>query len=149
MGWAIRKAVSKAEAGVPRRRRPERIGPAWAGPKANPPAKPQSPAAKAEARDAQTVGGRDEQILTLDGFMRLFCVKTERTLRRYRRESLLAAARYGTVEMPVPTESPKRGKAYEYAVPDLLAAWPGFLDAGIELPELVVGEVAEGGKPKE
>lgn len=72
--------------------------------------------------------------ITLDEFMAGFCDKRSKESRRYRRQALLAAARNGTVTMPALAGARKRGQPNKYFVHDLLKAWQGFLDEGVDLP---------------
>ena len=75
--------------------------------------------------------------ITLDEFMARFCDKRSKELRRYRRQALLAAARNGTVTMPALAGSYESGQSYKYFTHDLLVAWQGFLDEGVDLPPLL------------
>jgi hypothetical protein len=58
-------------------------------------------------------------------------------LQAYRRKALLAAARNGTVELPPPAEPHRTGRAKKFFTCDLLDAWEGFIDEGVDLPPLL------------
>jgi len=68
-----------------------------------------------------------------------------------RRKALLAAARHGTIKLPELAIPHKHGRAKKYFVHDLLAAWQGFLDEGVDLPLLSPyqrGPRADAGRPQ-
>jgi hypothetical protein len=72
--------------------------------------------------------------ITVEAFMAKYCEKREKATRRYRRDALLGAARNGTVTMPPLVNPYKSGQPNKYWTHDLLAAWQGFLDEGVDLP---------------
>ena len=86
--------------------------------------------------------------ITLDTFMAKYCEKRSRTTRRYRRKALLAAAWHGTVSLPPLAEPHRSGQANKYFVQDLLNAWQGFLDEGVDLPPLLPREQRHFGQPR-
>ena len=74
--------------------------------------------------------------------MATYCEKRAKDTRKYRRKALLAAARNkkrgkGSVALPTPAVSHKNGRPKEYFTHDLLAAWQGFIDEGVDLPPLL------------
>jgi len=75
-----------------------------------------------------------DEPIGLDGFMARFCQERSKQNRICRKKALLAAARHGTVKLPELAVPHKHGKAKKYFVHDLLAAWQGFLDEGVDLP---------------
>ena len=72
----------------------------------------------------------------LDEFMAKFCESRSREIRMYRKRALLAAARHGTVTLPPLAGPRKKGQSCRYFTHDLLAAWPGFVDQGVDVPPL-------------
>ncbi len=80
--------------------------------------------------------------VTLDEFMARFCERRSRDNRKCRKRALLAAARHKTVTLPALAVPRKHGQANKYFVHDLLAAWQGFLDEGVDLPPLLARHVA-------
>jgi len=80
--------------------------------------------------------------VTLDQFMVKYCEKRSKETRKYRRKALLAATRNrkrskGSVALPPPAIPHKNGRPKEYFTHDLLAAWQGFIDEGVDLPSLL------------
>ena len=75
--------------------------------------------------------------VTLDEFMAKSCEPRSKENRKFRKRALLAAARHGTVALPPLAASRKQGQANKYFVHDLLAAWQGFIDEGVDLPPLL------------
>jgi len=73
----------------------------------------------------------------LDDFMAKFCEQRTKQNRTCRRRALLAAARHETVKLPPLAGARKHGQANKYLVHDVLAAWQGFLDEGVDLPPLL------------
>ena len=73
----------------------------------------------------------------LDDFMAKFCEQRSKENRMCRKRALLAAARHGTVKLPPLAGQRKHGQANKYVTHDLLAAWQGFLDEGVDLPPLL------------
>ena len=49
----------------------------------------------------------------------------------------MAAARRETVRLPPLADQRKHGQSNKHLTHDLLAAWQGFLDKGVDLPALV------------
>ena len=76
------------------------------------------------------------EAITLDDFMAEFCEKVSGRSIGHRRRALLAAGRHGTVTMPPLAEPYRRGRRKKYFMHDLLAAWPGFGEKGVDLPAL-------------
>ncbi len=81
----------------------------------------------------QAVGN---EVITLDDFMAKFCEKISARSIVHRRKALLAAGRHGTITMAPLAEPYRRGKRKKYFTHDLLAAWPGFREKGVDLPAL-------------
>lgn len=75
--------------------------------------------------------------IELDEFMANFCESRSREIRMYRKRALLAAARHGTVTLPPLAGPRKKGQSCRYFTHDLLAAWPGFVDQGVDVPPLL------------
>jgi len=99
---------------------------------------------KEEPSSQHAVGdGVAHEAVTLHDFMARFCQERSKQNRICRKKALLAAARHGTVKLPEPAVPHKHGRAKKYFVQDLLAAWQGFLDEGVDLPPLL-GQYAEG-----
>ncbi len=74
--------------------------------------------------------------VTLDEFMAKFCEYRSKENRKCRKRALLAAARHKTVTLPPLALTRKIGQANRYFPRDLLAAWQGFLDEGVDVPPL-------------
>ena len=72
----------------------------------------------------------------LDDFMAKFCEQRTKENRMCRKRALLAAARHEPVKLPPLAAPPKHGQSNEYLTRDLLAAWQGYLDEGVDLPPL-------------
>jgi hypothetical protein len=98
------------------------------------------PESKRSAPAAPPTDGRLASVpnepVELDEFMAKFCEHRTRENRMYRKRALLAAARHGTVTLPPLATPRKHGQSNKHYVHDLLAAWQGFLDEGIDLPHL-------------
>lgn len=77
-----------------------------------------------------------DDAIELDEFMAKYCEPRSRENRMYRKRALLAAARHGTVTLPALVGPHKHGQPKRYRAPDLLGAWPGFIDKGVDLPPL-------------
>lgn len=77
------------------------------------------------------------EAVTLDDFMARFCQERSKQNRICRKKALLAAARHGAVKLPKLAVPHKHGRAKKYFTHDLLAAWQGFLDEGVDLPPLL------------
>lgn len=75
--------------------------------------------------------------VTLDEFMAKFCESRSKQHRVYRKRALLAAARHETITLPPLAVPRKPGQANRYFAHDLLGAWQGFLDEGVDLPQLL------------
>jgi len=69
--------------------------------------------------------------------MAKYCQKRRRATRRYRRKALLAAARNGGVTLPPIAVPHRSGQSKKHFTHDLLAAWQGFLNEGVDLPSLL------------
>ncbi len=80
----------------------------------------------------------------IDEFMTRFCQKRTKETRMFRKRALLAAARNKTVTLPPLANKRKSGQANRYFTHDLVTAWQGFIDAGVDLPALMkdTGEAA-------
>jgi CheY-like chemotaxis protein len=89
-----------------------------------------------EPEEAEAWPGIPDEPVTLDEFMAKYCEQRSKSTRRYRRKALLAAARNGTVSLPRLAAAHKSGQAKRYLAHDLLSAWPGFIDEGVDLPPL-------------
>lgn len=76
------------------------------------------------------------EAVEIDDFMARFCEQRSKENRMYRKRALLAAARHGTVTLPPLAGPRKHGQPNRYFVHDLLSAWQGFLDEGVDLPPL-------------
>ena len=76
------------------------------------------------------------EAVEIDDFMARFCEQRSKENRMYRKRALLAAARHGTVTLPPLAGPRKHGQPNRYFVRDLLAAWQGFMDEGVDLPPL-------------
>lgn len=74
--------------------------------------------------------------IEIDAFMAKFCEPRGRENRMCRKRALMAAARHRRVSLPPPAGGRKHGTANRYFVLDLLAAWTGFLNEGVDLPPL-------------
>jgi len=72
--------------------------------------------------------------IDLDSFMARFCEPRGKENRICRKRALLAAARHKAVTLPPLAGARKHGQANKYFTHDLLAAWQGFRDEGVELP---------------
>ncbi|MGB2824714.1 MAG: hypothetical protein WBF17_27325, partial [Phycisphaerae bacterium] len=81
--------------------------------------------------------GIPNEPVTLDAFMARFCEKRSSKLRRFRRYALLGAARNGKVTLPPEAGPHRSGQSKKYFTHDLLAAWQGFLDEGVDMPPLL------------
>ena len=88
--------------------------------------------------------GVPNEAVTLGDFMARFCQERSNQNRICRKKALLAAARHGTVKLPELAIPHKHGRANKYFVHDLLAAWQGFLDEGVDLPPLLAEHNARG-----
>lgn len=75
--------------------------------------------------------------IELDDFMAKFCEQRTKDNRTCRKRALLAAARHKTVTLPSLIGKRKHGQPNRYLVHDLLAAWQGFIDEGVDLPPLL------------
>jgi CheY-like chemotaxis protein len=73
----------------------------------------------------------------VDDFMARFCEQRSKENRVCRKRALLAAARHETVKLPPLANPHKQGQPNRYLVRDLLGAWQGFLDEGVDLPPLL------------
>jgi len=93
--------------------------------------------APGEPDNAEAWPGIPDDPITLDEFVAKYCEQRSRQTRRYRRKALLPAARNGTVSVPSLAAPHKRGQAKRFFTHDLLAAWHGFLDEGVDLPPLL------------
>jgi len=86
--------------------------------------------------------GIPNEPITLDQFMAKHCEKRSKEVRKYRRKALLAVARNsqrgkGSVTLPPPAVPHKNGRPKQYFTHDLLAAWRGFIEEGVDLPPLL------------
>lgn len=81
--------------------------------------------------------GIPNDVVTIDEFLLDRCGATNKRYRINRKKALLTAARHSTVTMPPQAQPHKQGHANRYFVHDLLSAWQGFSDAGVELPPVV------------
>jgi len=88
------------------------------------------------------------EAVTLDDFMARFCQERSKQNRSCRKKALLPAARHGTVKLPELAVPHKHGRAKKYFVHDLLVAWQGFLDEGVDLPPLVTEHQIDVGAPQ-
>ena len=84
------------------------------------------------------------QPIDLDEFMAKFCEHRGKENRLCRKRALLAAARHGTVKLPALAGSRRHGQANKYLVYDLLSAWQGFIDEGVDLPKLTSEDQTRG-----
>lgn len=75
--------------------------------------------------------------IQIDGFMARFCEHRSKPARLHRKHALQGAARHKTVTLPPLGAPHKHGQAKKYLVHDLLAAWQGYLDEGVDLPPLL------------
>lgn len=75
--------------------------------------------------------------ISLEDFTAKFCEPRSKENRQARKRALLAAARHKTVMLPPLAGNRKHGQSNKYFVHDLLAAWHGYLDEGVELPPLL------------
>lgn len=134
------EAASPARAGGRRRREP--VSEAEAVPVAPPEAEAAMPADPDPATAADPVEtGRWASIpnepIELNDFMARFCEHLSKKTRMYRKRALLAAARHKTVTMPPLAAARKHGQANKYFTHDLVAAWQGFIDEGVDLQPLL------------
>jgi len=117
-------------------------------PKASPSVAASAPASKksepvpsqaSAARCSDTAQWTDipNEPIALDDFMAKFCEPRSKDNRMCRKRALLAAARHGTVKLPSLGGQRKHGQANKYLTHDLLAAWQGYLDEGVDLPPLL------------
>jgi len=81
--------------------------------------------------------GIPNEPIEIDEFMAKFCEQRTKQARKHRKDALLAAARHKTVTLPPLGAPHKHGQAKKYLVHDLLAAWQGYLDEGVDLPPLL------------
>lgn len=82
--------------------------------------------------------------ITVDAFMAKFCEHRSKELRAFRKRVLLAAARHKTITLPPLALTTKSGQANRYFTHDLLRAWPGFLNEGVDVPPLLPQYIADG-----
>ena len=75
--------------------------------------------------------------IEIDEFIAKFCEHRSKPARMQRKHALQAAARHKTVTLPPLGAPHKHGQAKKYLVHDLLAAWQGYLDEGVDLPPLL------------
>ena len=76
--------------------------------------------------------------------MARLCDKRSKESRLCRKRALLAAARHGTVELPLLAAPHKHGQSNKYFVHDLLSTWHGFIDEGVDVPPLLHRHCQEG-----
>ena len=104
------------------------------------PAKPNQTSSTDKAAEAKQADPRWASIpnepVTIDDFMARFCEHRSKETRLCRKRALLAAARHKTVTLPPLAVPSKPGRTNKYLVHDLLAAWQGFVDDGVDLPSL-------------
>ena len=112
-------------------------GPVAAEQAASTPDKRKAVQAKAQAEDRGRWASIPNEPVDLETFMGRFCEPRSKENRKCRKRALLAAARHGTVALPPIAGPRKPGQANRYLTQDLLAAWPGFVDAGVEVPPLL------------
>lgn len=96
------------------------------------------PAAAAKPVETDRWASIPNDPIELDDFMARFCEHLSKKTRMYRKRALLAAARHKTVTMPPLAAARKHGQANKYFTHDLLNAWQGYRDDGVELPPLRV-----------
>jgi hypothetical protein len=107
-------------------------------PRAEPAETKKEPPAKLEAG---TVADRWSSVpnepIDLDDFMAKFCDQRTKENRACRKRALLAAARHETVTLPPLAGARKHGQSNKYSTHDLLAAWQGYIDEGVDVPQLL------------
>jgi CheY-like chemotaxis protein len=101
--------------------------------KAEPP--PPAPAVASSVHQGAWSSIPNEPI-EIEDFIAKFCEPRSKEIRKCRKRALLAAARHETVTLPLRAEQRKHGQSNTYFTHDLLAAWQGFLDEGVDLPPL-------------
>jgi len=74
--------------------------------------------------------------ITIDAFMSKFCEARSKSNRICRKRVLLAAARHKTVALPPQAGLRRHGQPSRYLTHDLLIAWQGFMNDGVDLPPL-------------
>ena len=80
--------------------------------------------------------GVPNDLIEISDFMARFCELRSKESRKCRKRALLAAARHETIKLPPLAAPRKHGQANKYFAHDLLAAWQGFLDEGVDIPLL-------------
>jgi len=70
-------------------------------------------------------------------FMAKFCEHRSKQVRKNRKDALLSASRRRRVAMPPEASPHKNGQAKKFFTHDLLAAWPGLMKEGFDLPALL------------
>jgi hypothetical protein len=73
----------------------------------------------------------------LNEFMAKSFEQRNRENRMSCKRALLAAARHGTVKLPPLAARRKHGQSNKYFTHDLLAAWRGLINEGVDLPPLL------------
>ncbi len=111
------------------------LGPAPAESKE--PAPPPPPSAPATPAIEGRWASIPNEPVEIDEFMTRFCEKRTKETRMFRKRALLAAARNNTVALPPLANTRKSGQANKYFTHDLMAAWQGYIDAGVDLPALL------------
>ena len=77
-----------------------------------------------------------DAVVTLDQFMLKYCEPLSKALLPYRRAALLKAARKDRVELPTTAVPHSRGGAKRFRADDLIARWPDYINALLDLPML-------------
>ncbi len=92
-------------------------------------------AAPEKTRPKTAVLGVVREPVTLDEFMQRFC-EPARDIGLKRRR-ILSAVRNGTIKLPPLARPAHRGGRYYFQAEKLAEYWPGWLEKGLPLPELL------------